>query len=249
MTATRLLARPLLASDLRGGRRERAEERPRAGHQGQAGRGPDPADAGEGRTPGQDPRRHRDPRARQRRRRRSSPPSPWPAVAHRGCPAPCSPPRCCPRRWPGTSSGTRPTPSAKANQKIHFFKNLSMLGGLILAAVDTEGRPGVAWRAKHAATGARREARHVAKQAKLEARARREVDRPTSLGGVETRPEEKLDLWPAPVAHGPVDARVELPGSKSLTNRALVLAALADGPSRRTARAALARHRADGRRP
>src|SRR4029453_18216118 len=38
-------------------------------------------------------------------------------------------------------------------------------------------------------------------------------------------------LWPAPVAHDPVDARIELPGSKSLTNRALVLAALAHGPS------------------
>ena len=38
-------------------------------------------------------------------------------------------------------------------------------------------------------------------------------------------------MWPAPVARAPVDARVELPGSKSLTNRALVLAALADGPS------------------
>jgi 3-phosphoshikimate 1-carboxyvinyltransferase len=37
-------------------------------------------------------------------------------------------------------------------------------------------------------------------------------------------------LWPAPRARGPVDARVELPGSKSLTNRELVLAALADGP-------------------
>ena len=33
--------------------------------------------------------------------------------------------------------------------------------------------------------------------------------------------------WAAPVADGPVRARVELPGSKSLTNRALVLAALA----------------------
>jgi 3-phosphoshikimate 1-carboxyvinyltransferase len=39
------------------------------------------------------------------------------------------------------------------------------------------------------------------------------------------------DPWPAPVAEGPVDAVVSLPGSKSLTNRALVLAALADGPS------------------
>lgn len=38
--------------------------------------------------------------------------------------------------------------------------------------------------------------------------------------------------WPAPIAAGPVDAVVDLPGSKSLTNRYLVLAALADGPSR-----------------
>jgi 3-phosphoshikimate 1-carboxyvinyltransferase len=39
------------------------------------------------------------------------------------------------------------------------------------------------------------------------------------------------DPWPAPVARTAVDATVRLPGSKSLTNRALVLAALADGPS------------------
>ena len=36
--------------------------------------------------------------------------------------------------------------------------------------------------------------------------------------------------WPAPAAAGPVRASVTLPGSKSMTNRALVLAALADGP-------------------
>ena len=36
--------------------------------------------------------------------------------------------------------------------------------------------------------------------------------------------------WPAPVATGPVRARLSVPGSKSMTNRALVLAALADGP-------------------
>lgn len=40
------------------------------------------------------------------------------------------------------------------------------------------------------------------------------------------------DLWPAPIAPGPVDATVVVPGSKSVTNRALVLAALADEPSR-----------------
>lgn len=39
------------------------------------------------------------------------------------------------------------------------------------------------------------------------------------------------DLWPAPIATRPVDAIVTLPGSKSITNRALVLAALADRPS------------------
>jgi 3-phosphoshikimate 1-carboxyvinyltransferase len=37
--------------------------------------------------------------------------------------------------------------------------------------------------------------------------------------------------WRAPAATGPVRALVRLPGSKSMTNRALVLAALADGPT------------------
>ncbi|MBD5831545.1 3-phosphoshikimate 1-carboxyvinyltransferase [Janibacter melonis] len=38
--------------------------------------------------------------------------------------------------------------------------------------------------------------------------------------------------WSAPASPGPLDARVALPGSKSLTNRYLVLAALASGTSR-----------------
>ena len=37
--------------------------------------------------------------------------------------------------------------------------------------------------------------------------------------------------WPAPLATSPVEAVVPVPGSKSQTGRALVLAALADGPS------------------
>ena len=40
------------------------------------------------------------------------------------------------------------------------------------------------------------------------------------------------DAWDAPLAPGPLDATVEVPGSKSLTNRYLVLAALADAPGR-----------------
>jgi 3-phosphoshikimate 1-carboxyvinyltransferase len=39
-------------------------------------------------------------------------------------------------------------------------------------------------------------------------------------------------VWPAPTAPGPLAATVRLPGSKSLTNRELVLSALADGRSR-----------------
>ena len=41
--------------------------------------------------------------------------------------------------------------------------------------------------------------------------------------------------WAAPRATRPIDATVRLPGSKSLTNRLLVLGALADAPSRITA--------------
>ncbi|MBF4463386.1 MULTISPECIES: 3-phosphoshikimate 1-carboxyvinyltransferase [unclassified Rathayibacter] len=39
------------------------------------------------------------------------------------------------------------------------------------------------------------------------------------------------DAWPAPLAAGALDAEIGLPGSKSLTNRELVLAALAEEPS------------------
>ena len=65
----------------------------------------------------------------------------------------------------------------RAQQRIHFFKNLSMLGGLMLAAVDTEGRPGLAYRAglasdsaKRTAKKARREAKHAAHAARREAK-------------------------------------------------------------------------------
>lgn len=48
-----------------------------------------------------------------------------------------------------------------------------------------------------------------------------------------SRPEPPIpDPWPAPHATGPVIASVTLPGSKSLTNRYLVLTALAEGRSR-----------------
>ncbi len=50
------------------------------------------------------------------------------------------------------------------------------------------------------------------------------------MTGTETSPDDALALWPAPLAHGAVDATVPVPGSKSVTNRGLVIAALAAEP-------------------
>jgi len=45
-------------------------------------------------------------------------------------------------------------PQRRATQRIAFLKNVSMLGGLVLAATDTEGRPSLTWRARTAGTKA-----------------------------------------------------------------------------------------------
>ncbi|MGW4586890.1 3-phosphoshikimate 1-carboxyvinyltransferase [Amycolatopsis thermoflava] len=46
-----------------------------------------------------------------------------------------------------------------------------------------------------------------------------------------TQPPASQPTWTAPVAPGPLDATVRVPGSKSITNRAFVLAALAGEPT------------------
>lgn len=40
--------------------------------------------------------------------------------------------------------------SERGAQQTQFLKNLGLLGGLILAAVDTEGKPSLGWRARRA---------------------------------------------------------------------------------------------------
>lgn len=42
-------------------------------------------------------------------------------------------------------------PTTRAQQQVHFMKNLALLGGLILAATDTEGEPSLGWRARRRA--------------------------------------------------------------------------------------------------
>ena len=75
---------------------------------------------------------------------------------------------------PTTLAGHRfwdePDPATKKQQQVQFAKNLSLLGGLIIAAGDTDGKPGLAWRAGRATKDARRQARQLAKSARQEAR-------------------------------------------------------------------------------
>ena len=54
-----------------------------------------------------------------------------------------------PRRTPVLGGAGR---RAARAQRIHFLKNVGLLGGLLLAALDTEGRPSLRWRAERAAT-------------------------------------------------------------------------------------------------
>jgi uncharacterized membrane protein YphA (DoxX/SURF4 family) len=58
--------------------------------------------------------------------------------------------------------------AVRNQQRIQFMKNLGLMGGLLLAAVDTDGKPGVAWRATHGARAAKRETKRGAKAAKRE---------------------------------------------------------------------------------
>lgn len=45
---------------------------------------------------------------------------------------------------------TEHDPAKRAQQRTHFKKNLCMVGGLVFAALDRRGRPGLSWRVRHA---------------------------------------------------------------------------------------------------
>lgn len=45
-------------------------------------------------------------------------------------------------------------PAQRSAQQMHFLKNVSLLGGLLIASVDTEGKPSLGWRGRRAARGA-----------------------------------------------------------------------------------------------
>jgi uncharacterized membrane protein YphA (DoxX/SURF4 family) len=64
-------------------------------------------------------------------------------------------------------------PTERAQQRVNFLKNVGLFGGLILAVMDTEGKPGVRWRAGHLAHSARRSMRRAAHQTQSKARIAR----------------------------------------------------------------------------
>jgi len=63
-------------------------------------------------------------------------------------------------------------PTERSQQRTQFLKNMGLVGGLLLAVVDTEGKPGLVWRAQNAGRVTRREARHAARSARREAKLR-----------------------------------------------------------------------------
>ena len=56
-------------------------------------------------------------------------------------------------------------PAAKKGQQIHFFKNVSMLGGLLLAFADTGGRESIPHAAARVSRRAQKKAAKAAKRA------------------------------------------------------------------------------------
>src|SRR5262249_9450672 len=59
----------------------------------------------------------------------------------------------------------------RAQQRIHFLKNLAIFGGLLIAAGDTAGRPSLAWRRRYAVRSPRRNAHIATPAAKNSGRA------------------------------------------------------------------------------
>ena len=68
-------------------------------------------------------------------------------------------------------------PGERAKSRSGFFTNLGLLGGLVLAAVDTEGRPGALYRLRMAGDSVGRTTRRAKREAKLAARAAKQEAR------------------------------------------------------------------------
>jgi uncharacterized membrane protein YphA (DoxX/SURF4 family) len=60
--------------------------------------------------------------------------------------------------WRSADASSKDARDARRKQ---LLKNVSLTGGVLLAAVDTNGRPGLAWRAEHLAADVKKNATHL----------------------------------------------------------------------------------------
>ena len=60
--------------------------------------------------------------------------------------------------WRSADASTK---DARDTRRKQLLKNVSLTGGVLLAAVDTNGRPGLAWRAEHLAADVKKNASHL----------------------------------------------------------------------------------------
>ena len=70
-------------------------------------------------------------------------------------------------------------PEDRAQDRSHFLKNMSLLGGVLIAAQDTEGKPSLAWRARKGGETIAKETRRASK--KLSKSTGRATDNATEL--------------------------------------------------------------------
>jgi uncharacterized membrane protein YphA (DoxX/SURF4 family) len=59
----------------------------------------------------------------------------------------------------------------RTQQRIHFLKNVSMLGGLLVAVADTDGKPSLAWQGRWRYRSARQQLSSAARAARIAGKA------------------------------------------------------------------------------
>ncbi|MDJ0321533.1 DoxX family protein [Pseudarthrobacter sp. PS3-L1] len=65
--------------------------------------------------------------------------------------------------WRSADISTKEGRNARRNQ---LLKNISLSGGILLASVDRDGKPSLAWRAEHLAADAKKSATHLGRDVK-----------------------------------------------------------------------------------
>ena len=72
----------------------------------------------------------------------------------------------------------------RTQHRIHFLKNVAMLGGLLIAAADTSGNPSLAWRGRHAVAAARHDVALATRTAKASGKAGARIGKAQGTAGL-----------------------------------------------------------------